>query len=68
MSLEQTKASTALEQLRKKLLDLMARNKLLNFRHTKRSCLRITDELPDQLLEVLLDGYYAKHQHCDYLR
>ncbi len=52
----QDNAAAALQQLRNKLLDLTARNKLLSFRHTKRSCLRITDELPDQLLELLLDG------------
>ena len=57
MSVEhQGNAATALQQLRNKLLDLTGRNKLLSFRHTRRSCLRITDELPDQLLEVLLDG------------
>ena len=39
-----------------RLLDLTARNPLINFRHPKRGCLRIIDELPDQLVETLLDG------------
>jgi len=47
-------ALTALERLRKRLLDLTARNRLINFRHTKRGSLRIIDELPDQLVETLL--------------
>lgn len=45
-----------LEKLRKKLLDLSTRNRLLNFRHTKKSSLRIIDELPDFLASGLLDG------------
>ena len=45
----------ALQNLRRRLLDLTARNRLINFRHTKRSNLRIIDELPDQLVETLLD-------------
>ena len=47
-------AFTALENLRKRLLDLTARNRLINFRYTKRGSLRIIDELPDQLVETLL--------------
>ncbi len=47
-------ASAALEKLRARLLDLTARNRLLNFRHTKTASLRIIDELPDQLWETLL--------------
>ncbi len=47
-------AINALENLRKRLLDLTARNRLINFRHTKRGSLRIIDELPDQLVETLL--------------
>ncbi len=42
--------------LRKRLLDLTKNNKLLNFRHTKSSSLRIVDELPDELFKRLLDG------------
>jgi len=44
----------ALESLRIRLLDLTARNRLINFRHTKKGSLRIIDELPDQLVETLL--------------
>lgn len=51
---EQTKAARALENLRMRLLDLTARNRLINFRHTKRASLRVIDELPDQLVEMLL--------------
>ena len=40
-----------LEKLRKKLLNLSARNRLLNFKHTKSSSLRIIDEVPNQLFE-----------------
>lgn len=42
--------------LRKRLLDLTKNNKLLNFKHTKSSSLRIVDELPDELFKRLLDG------------
>ena len=44
-----------LENLRRRLLDLSNRNRLLNFRHTKRGSLRVIDEIPDQLYTVLLD-------------
>jgi len=47
-------AHSALENLRLRLLDLTSRNRLISFRHTKRASLRIVDELPDQLAEVLL--------------
>lgn len=47
-------ALTALENLRMRLLDLTARNRLINFRHTKTKSLRIIDELPNQLVETLL--------------
>jgi very-short-patch-repair endonuclease len=50
----QTNALIALENLRLRLLDLTARNRLINFRHTKRGSLRVIDELPDQLVETLL--------------
>lgn len=43
-----------LENLRKRLLDLTTRNRLINFKHSKGSSLRIIDELPDQLVETLL--------------
>ena len=44
----------ALENLRLRLLDLTARNRLINFRHTKKGSLRIIDEFPKQLVETLL--------------
>lgn len=44
----------ALQNLRLRLLDLTARNRLINFRHTKSGSLRIIDELPNQLVETLL--------------
>ncbi|WP_193222345.1 DUF4011 domain-containing anti-phage protein Hhe [Alkalilimnicola sp. S0819] len=44
----------ALENLRIRLLDLSSRNRLLNFKHSKTGSLRIIDELPNQLHEVLL--------------
>lgn len=47
-------ALRALENLRMRLLDLTARNRLINFRHTKGGSLRIIDELPNQLVETLL--------------
>ena len=43
-----------LEKLRKKLLNLSARNRLLNFKHTKSSSLRIIDEVPNQLFEKMI--------------
>lgn len=47
----------SLELMRKKLLDLTARNRLLNFPITsKTTSLRIVDELPAQLSELLLSG------------
>jgi hypothetical protein len=51
---DQSPALRSLENLRMRLLDLTARNRLINFRHTKRGSLRIIDELPDQLVEMLL--------------
>jgi Protein of unknown function (DUF4011) len=47
-------ALTALENLRQRLLDLTARNRLIHFRHTKGTTLRVIDELPDELAEMLL--------------
>lgn len=45
---------SSLDQMRKKLLDLTARNRLLNFPITnKTSSLRIVDELPEQLFSTL---------------
>ncbi|RLA39818.1 MAG: AAA family ATPase, partial [Gammaproteobacteria bacterium] len=53
--IEQSAALRALGNLRLRLLDLTARNRLINFRHSKRGSLRIIDELPNQLVETLLD-------------
>ena len=47
-------AERTLENLRTRLLDLTARNRLINFRHTRGGSLRVVDELPDQLAETLL--------------
>jgi very-short-patch-repair endonuclease/DNA polymerase III delta prime subunit len=47
-------AFRALENLRLRLLDLTARNSLINFRHSKKASLRIIDEMPDQLVDTLL--------------
>ena len=51
---DQSPAHRALENLRMRLLDLTARNRLISFRHTKSASLRIIDELPNQLVETLL--------------
>lgn len=51
----ESQALQALENLRQRLLDLTPRNRLINFRHTRKGCLRVIDELPDQLVEMLLD-------------
>lgn len=54
LSTRQSQAYQALGNLRMRLLDLTARNRLINFRHTKGGSLRVIDELPNQLLETLL--------------
>src|SRR5436190_1092452 len=43
-----------LDRIRKRLLDLTTRNRLLNFRHSKKSALRIIDELHNQLFSKLI--------------
>jgi hypothetical protein len=53
-AIERSPALRALENLRMRLLDLTARNRLINFRHTKGGSLRVIDELPNQLVETLL--------------
>ncbi|MDY6929754.1 MAG: DUF4011 domain-containing anti-phage protein Hhe [Pseudomonadota bacterium] len=51
----------SLELMRKKLLDLTARNRLLNFPiQQKGSALRIIDEVPNQLCEELLADHELK--------
>ncbi|MGM0608260.1 MAG: DUF4011 domain-containing anti-phage protein Hhe [Thermotogota bacterium] len=47
-------AKKALDNLRLRLLDLSAKNSLINFKHSKKNSLRIIDELPDQLANELL--------------
>lgn len=51
---QQSPALRALENLRIRLLDLTARNRLINYKHSKRGSLRVIDELPNQLVETLL--------------
>ncbi|RMG33290.1 MAG: DUF4011 domain-containing protein, partial [Gammaproteobacteria bacterium] len=51
---KQAAARRALENLRTRLLDLTARNRLINYRYSRRGSLRVVDELPNQLVEVLL--------------
>lgn len=46
-------AYDSLESVRKKLLDLSGRNALLNYRHPRASCVRLIDELPDQIVDEL---------------
>ena len=43
----------SLEAVRKKLLDLSARNTLLNYKHPAARSIRIIDELPDQVYDEL---------------
>ena len=54
-------AREALRKMRDKLLDLTARNPLLNLRHTK-TRLRVVDELPNQLAETLQKGKEMRFQ------
>jgi len=44
----------SLENIRKKLLELSARNRLLSFKHSKTNCLRIINVLPDTLAKHLI--------------
>ena len=44
-----------LERVRLRLIDLTPRNRLLNFRFTRKSTIRVVDELPDQLFEMLMN-------------
>lgn len=48
-------AYDSLEALRKRLLDLTNRNALLHYRHPK-NCIRLIDELPDQIYNHLQGG------------
>lgn len=47
-------ATESLENLRRRLLDLSARNRLLNFAHGRQSNIRLIDELPNELYRMLL--------------
>ncbi len=53
---ERERIAQRLERLRQKLLDLSTTNRMLSFRHPRTSCLRVVDELPHQLFDVLRDG------------
>jgi very-short-patch-repair endonuclease len=48
--------SRLLERMRLRLLDLSARNPLLNYTHPRASSLRIVDEIPTLVLETLIAG------------
>src|SRR4051794_3838392 len=45
-----------LEKIRTRLLDLTNRNKLLNFRHSTASTIRVVNVDPDAVFRKLLDG------------
>lgn len=45
-----------LEDWKRQLIDLSRRNKLLNYRPTKRTTVEVVDELPQMVLRQLLDG------------
>jgi hypothetical protein len=45
-----------IERMRMRLLDLTSRNRLLNFRHTKRATLQIVGEAPEAIYARLRDG------------
>jgi very-short-patch-repair endonuclease len=45
-----------LEKMRRRLLDLTKRNRLLNYRYSKKGALRVVDELPNELFAQLVDG------------
>ncbi len=51
-----TDPRAGLERMRTRLLDLTSRNRLLNFRHPRASCVRVVDALPDAVFERLLSG------------
>ncbi len=54
-STDQDQTRRGLLNLRQKLLDLTARNKLLNYQHPK-GCIRLVDELPNQVAQEILSG------------
>lgn len=44
-----------INRFRKRLIDLTRRNRLLNYKESKRTSIRIVDELPDQIYEHLVE-------------
>jgi len=50
-------AFDSLQSIRNRLLDLTARNRLLNFKHGKTGFIRVIDEMPDQLAENILESH-----------
>lgn len=55
-------ARDSLENLRRRLLDLTARNRLLNFTHERQGNIRFIDELPDELYWLLLSEEELRFQ------
>lgn len=55
--------AAGLEKIRARLLDLTNRNRLLNFRHTRASSIRIVDADPDVIFARLLDGEEIPFRH-----
>lgn len=49
-------AFESLDAIRNRLLDLTGRNRLLNFKHSAKGCIRVIDEMPNQLAANFLDG------------
>lgn len=54
INVKHSQAHKAIENLRMRLLDLTARNRLINFRHTKSGSLRMIYKFPNQLVEKIL--------------
>ena len=52
---QENQKNNPIERLRERLLDLSSRNKLLNFSH-RSNHIRVIDELPNQLYELLTQG------------
>ena len=52
-----------LEKIRTRLLDLTGRNKLLNFRHPKTSCIRFVDTALDSVFRHLVEGGTLELEH-----
>ncbi len=54
MKTEDQQIETELDKARKRLLDLSLRNRLLNFRQTKRSTIQLVHEVPDEVFTRLV--------------